>query len=125
MGKHFLKYPGKNVSTARMLRKKSTDAEKRLWSLLRNNQMGVHFRRQVPYGNYILDFFSIEAKLVVELDGSQHYSPEGIAKDKQRDGYLIRNGFKILRYQSGEVFSNIDGVIEDIYNHVQEALQPK
>ena len=52
------------------------EAERKLWSLLRNNQLGVHFRRLVPFGPYILDFLAIKAQLAVELDGSQHYAPE-------------------------------------------------
>lgn len=73
MSKYILKFPRSHVALARNLRREMTNAERKLWSLLRNNQVGVYFRRQVPFGPYILDFLLIKAKLVIELDGSQHY----------------------------------------------------
>ena len=95
-----------------------TDAERKLWSRLRNNQMGVHFRRQVPFGKYILDFFSLKAKLVIELDGSQHYTDEGLAKDAIRDAFLRENGLIVLRFSDHEFLTNTYGVMQVIYEHV-------
>ena len=106
-----------------MLRKNMTDAERILWSRLRNNQMGAKFRRQVPMGPYILDFLSIQIKLAIELDGSQHYTPTGIEKDKKRDTYLRNNGLTIFRYPVTEFLQNVDGVLDEISDYVQKRLQ--
>lgn len=122
MGKHFLKYPRKNISTARMLRKNMTDAERKLWSLLRNNQLGVKFRRQVPIGPYIVDFLAIKANLVIELDGSQHYTDEAKGNDLKRDNFQRRQGLTVLRYSDTEFLQNIDGVMQQIYEQVQRSL---
>lgn len=78
------------------LRKESTSAEKRLWARLRNNQLGVNFRRQHAIGNYIPDFCSPKAKLIIELDGSQHLEQEEY--DKERTEYLESQGYKVIRF---------------------------
>ncbi len=67
------------------MRRDQTQAEKKLWFLLRNNRLGAKFRRQVPYGCYILDFFCVKARLVIEVDGAQHYTTEGRRRDAARD----------------------------------------
>jgi len=99
-----------------------TDAERKLWSLLRGNRLGVKFRRQVPYGPYILDFYCVKARLVIELDGSQHYTPEGRRRDARRDAYLRSDGLEVLRFLNEEVFVNEEGVEQVIFERVQEAL---
>ena len=99
-----------------------TKAEKKLWSILRNNRLGVKFRRQVPYGPYILDFFCVKAHLVIELDGSQHYTRDGRKKDAVRDAYLNNDGLEVLRFSNYEMLSNEEGVEQVIYEAVQEAL---
>ena len=83
--------------------------------------MGVHFRRQVPFGKYILDFFSLKAKLVIELDGSQHYTDEGLAKDAIRDAFLRDNGLTVLRFSDHEFLTNTYGVLQVIYEQVHSA----
>jgi very-short-patch-repair endonuclease len=80
-----------------------TDAEKKLWAFLRDNQLGVKFRRQFPIGKYVLDFYSHEAKLNIELDGAHHYSDEGTRNDEERDSDLEQQGIKVLRYSNPEV----------------------
>jgi very-short-patch-repair endonuclease len=102
-----------------------TDAERKLWSLLRNNRLGVKFRRQVPYGPYILDFYCVKARLVVELDGSQHYTPEGRQRDAIRDAYLRNDGLEVVRFLNDEVFVNEEGVEQVIYEKVQDALNKR
>jgi very-short-patch-repair endonuclease len=77
-----------------------TDVERKLWSRLRSNQLGIKFRRQVPFGTYIADFMSLQEKLVVELDGSQHYQENVIQKDKIRDQYFKDEGFTVLRFSN-------------------------
>lgn len=99
-----------------------TGAERKLWSLLRNNRLGAKFRRQVPYGPYILDFYCVKARLVVEADGRQHYTPEGRKKDAERDAYLRSDGLEVLRFLNDEVLSNEEGVEQLIYEKVQVAL---
>ena len=86
---------------------------------LRNKQLGKHFRRQAPIGHYIVDFLSVDSALVVELDGSQHYTNEGMAVDKRRDAYLSSRGLTVLRLSNLEVMNNIDGVLQTIEEHVQ------
>jgi very-short-patch-repair endonuclease len=123
MNNYFLKYPKSTLDKARKLRRNITEAEKKLWRLLRYNQLGVHFRRQVPLGPYVLDFFCFQAKLVVELDGSQHYfSKIGIKSDSKRDTYLKKQGLTILRFNNKEFLRNPFGVLQVIYEHIQEEL---
>ncbi len=82
-----------NINICRRLRKSQTDAEKKLWTVLRNRQLNsIKFRRQYSIGNYILDFYSPEYKLAVEADGGQHYSEGGLQKDKNREKVLKELG---------------------------------
>jgi very-short-patch-repair endonuclease len=83
---------------ARQLRKNMTDAEKRVWAGIRRKQLkGCQFYRQKNIGNYIVDFYCPAAKLVLEIEGGQRYSENGLRKDKIRDAYLTSLGFKILK----------------------------
>jgi very-short-patch-repair endonuclease len=99
-----------------------TDAERKLWSMLRNNQLGAKFRRQVPYDLYILDFYCARAKLVIEVDGAQHYTDEGRRRDKIRDADLRSDGLEVLRFTNAEVLTKIDGVEQVIYGKIKTAL---
>jgi very-short-patch-repair endonuclease len=69
-------------------------------------------------GNYIVDFYCPSAKLIIELDGGQHYSDSGIIKDKIRDRYLNNLGFKVLRFSDNEILTNIDGVLEHLFEYL-------
>ena len=90
----------KNIGKCRFLRKNQTDAERKLWLLLRNRQLAkVKFRRQFPIDRYILDFYSPEYKLGIEADGGPHYSDEGEVKDELRAGKLAGYGIQILRFR--------------------------
>ena len=91
------------------LRKESTPAERKLWSRLRNDQLGVTFRRQHAVGNYIPDFCSPKAKLIIELDGSQHLEQEKY--DQERTKYLESHGYKVIRFWNNNVLNNIEEVI--------------
>ncbi len=98
---------------ARELRKTGTDAELLLWQRLRNRRMnGYKFRRQAPMGNYIVDFICKEARLVIELDGSQHCSQKEY--DLQRTNYLAARGYRVVRYWNNQVLQESDAVLEDI-----------
>src|SRR5574341_101011 len=121
MSKYFLKYPPGAIPKARQLRRSLTDAERKLWSLLRNNQLGVRFRRQAAFGPHILDFFSIRAKLVVELDGVQHYQKRVLDRDSRRDNFLRNHGFIILRFNNREFLRHPEAALGIIYEHIQKS----
>jgi very-short-patch-repair endonuclease len=91
------------------LRKEPTPAEAKLWSRLRNDQLGVTFRRQHAIGSYIPDFCCPKANLIIELDGSQHLEQEEY--DEQRTRYLEAQGYKVIRFWNNDVMNNIEGVI--------------
>ena len=105
-------------SKARELRKISTDVERILWSELRDNRLnGIGFRRQVPIKNYIADFACHSAKLVVELDGGQHFSEHA---DAARTAVIEARGFRVLRFSDHEMMTNRAGVLETIAAAVAE-----
>ena len=114
-----LTYSGKSVDRARRLRRESTNSEKKLWMFLRNNQLGAHFRRQAPCGPYVVDFLAVKEGIVVELDGSQHYTEKGQEADRRRDAYLQRRGLTVLRFSNVEVIKNIEGVLATIEQRVK------
>lgn len=98
---------------AQKLRRDMTKEERHLWyDFLR--QLPVTFNRQKVIGPYIADFYCGSAKLVIELDGSQHYEENGIASDAERDNYLASLGLRVLRYSNADVNHNFNGVCEDI-----------
>jgi len=117
---HFLKYPKSAIPKARALRRSMTEAEKKFWSLVRNNKLGIKFRRQVPFGPYVIDFFAFKGKVGIELDGGQHYTTDGKKYDEERDKYLSEHGIIILRFSNKEFLTNTDGVLNYIYEQVME-----
>lgn len=115
----------KNIDKCRKLRRSQTEAEKKLWSLLRNRQLaGGKFRRQFSVGNYILDFYSPEFKLGVEADGGQHYEDKGKERDEVRARELSKLGVEILRFNDNEILANIDGVFEAIQKALSRKIEP-
>ena len=100
------------------LRKESTPAEVKLWSRIRNDQLGVNFRRQHAVGIYIPDFCSPKAKLIIELDGSQHLEQEEY--DEERTKYLGSQGYKVIRFWNNDVMNNIEGVILTIVHALED-----
>lgn len=105
---------------SRELRKNMTDAERYLWSKVRMKQLNsCQFYRQRIIDNYIVDFFCPRAKLVIEVDGSQHYSDEMAEADKIRDEYMRNNGLKVLRFTDTEVLKNIEGTVEIILENLK------
>ncbi len=100
---------------SRQLRKNMTDAERRLWARIRMKQLkGCPFYRQKPIGEYIVDFFCPRAKLVIEIDGGQHFLDEVAQYDRIRDEYLSSLGLRVLRFTNSNVLTHIEGVIESI-----------
>jgi very-short-patch-repair endonuclease len=105
---------------ARLLRHNQTDAERRLWSHLRNRQLGgFKFRRQYPIAPYIVDFACLEATLVIEVDGSQHMSQTH--SDCTRDRFIERLGFRVIRFWDNDVLLRTEEVLEAIF---QELVAP-
>lgn len=97
------------------LRNNLTPAEEELWRLLRKHQLqGLKFRRQHSIGNFIVDFYCAAQKLIIEVDGAVHDSPEAVANDKLRDETLHELGFKVLRIRNDEVFLGPDKVLNKI-----------
>ena len=106
---------------SRDLRRNATDAERKLWKHLRQKQLdGIHFRRQVPIGPYFADFLSHQHKLIIELDGGQHGSPDQIDYDEERRAHLNNQGFKVLRFWNNDVMSNLEGVLTSIRVAIKE-----
>ena len=103
------------------LRKESTPAERKLWSRIRNDQLGVTFRRQHAIGNYIPDFCSPKAKLIIELDGSQHLEQQEY--DRARTEYLQLQGYRVLRFWNNDVIRDIDSVIRAIMGAIEPERQ--
>jgi len=101
------------------LRKQMTDAERKIWSRLRNKQAGAKFFRQRVIGRYICDFVSLDCGLVVEVDGSGHYQDESRRYDSKRDEYLESLGFDVLRFSNRDVLNNIEGVLEVIHERLR------
>lgn len=103
------------LEAARSLRGNMTHAEQALWHCIRRRQLGgFRFRRQHPCERFILDFYCCEVKLAVELDGGQHNTPEGIARDKVRHEILQEQGIQVIRFWNNEVFTNLEGVLQRI-----------
>ena len=99
---------------ARSLRKQSTDTERHLWYYLRANRLGYKFKRQVPIGTYIVDFVCLEKRLVIELDGGQHFDNQ--TYDMKRTAWLKAHGFNVLRFWNNDVLQQTPSVIDVIMN---------
>lgn len=107
-------------ANARRLRRTLTDAERAIWKELRAHRLnGASFRRQKPIGPYIVDFVCDAGNLIVEIDGGQHYEPQGIERDAQRDRYLAFKGYSVLRFNNHDVLTNKAGVLETITTALQ------
>jgi very-short-patch-repair endonuclease len=101
----------KRTTLARNLRRKQTDAEKKLWSALRSRKFeNSKFRRQEPIGKYIVDFVSMDRELIIELDGGQHNQQSEQEKDEARTKWLESRGFRVIRFWNNDVLLNIEGV---------------
>ena len=118
------KYNKQLVPLAKRLRKEMTKEERHLWyDFLR--VYPVRFSRQKVLGNYIADFYSAEAKLVIELDGSQHYEEGNVEKDTDRTVFLEAYGLTVIRIPNNEVNCNFRGVCEYIDAAVSQSLSQK
>jgi very-short-patch-repair endonuclease len=110
---------------AKALRLDMTDAERIIWRALRAHRLnGAAFRRQAPIGAYIVDFVCHAAKLVIELDGGQHFESKQIVHDTRRREYLATQGYRVLRFNNLEVIKNKSGVLETIAAAIGNAAFP-
>jgi very-short-patch-repair endonuclease len=108
------------------LRQNSTDAEARLWRRLKHLETrGSHFRRQMPIGNFVVDFACPAARVVIEVDGSQHGHGEVLMQDAKRTAWLEQEGYRVLRFWNNEVAQNIDQVMTAIYDALYGQAEPR
>ena len=91
-----------------------TEAEKELWNRIKERATGVCWRRQHIIGDYIVDFACLKSKLIIEVDGGYHFTPQQQAEDEMRTAYLQRMGFQVIRFTNEEVFLNIENVLNEI-----------
>ncbi|MFH1383036.1 MAG: endonuclease domain-containing protein [Chloroflexota bacterium] len=118
----MLPYNGALKQLSRLLRENMTDAEKCLWMQIRMKQLsGYQFYRQKPIDDYIVDFFCPKAKLVIEVDGSQHFSDEMIEYDRIRNKYLSSLGLRVLRFTNADIMTNSEGVLESIFENIEKS----
>ena len=111
------------IARARALRGSQTSAEHKLWQALRNRKLQHwKFRRQEPIERYIVDFVCPDAKLVIEVDGATHSTELELAKDSERTRVLEACGFRVVRLQNDDIFSNLDGVIETILAELEHRV---
>ena len=105
----------------RRLKNQMTEAEEILWNSIRRDTLGVRFRRQFGIGNYIVDFYCPSKKLVIEIDGSQHYTDDGLGYDKVRDEFIGSLRIRIIRFRNKEILKDLAGVMEKIKTVLSEA----
>jgi len=96
-----------------------TDSEMLLWSKIRGKQLkGLQFYRQKIIGNYIADFYCPKARLVIEVDGGQHYDIEKRARDRERDDSMAKSGITVLRFSNSDISQNIETVLKVIWSKI-------
>ncbi|MBQ1965414.1 MAG: endonuclease domain-containing protein [Clostridia bacterium] len=118
------KYNKDLIPTSRTLRKNMTPAEKHLWyDFLKSHPL--NFARQKVLGHYIADFYCAEAKLVIELDGKQHYTEEGLEQDAERTAFLNDHGIKVIRFTNGQIWYHFKQVCDTIDAEAQKHLKIK
>jgi very-short-patch-repair endonuclease len=106
----------KQVPTERVreLRRQRTRAERAAWYLLRSRRLGHKFRRQFPIGPYVIDFYSFELRVAIELDGGAHSQPSRMKKDRLKDAYLEKLGIRVLRLPNGLVLQDPEGFVRKV-----------
>lgn len=105
--------------SARKLRGNQTESEKLLWRRIRNRQInGYQFFRQRPIGNYIVDFYCPRAKLVVEIDGGQHFEGDNIVRDIIRDAFMKGLNLRVMRFTNLDILKNIENVLDKISREI-------
>ena len=113
------------LEMARHLRRHATPQEKKLWAALRQlRPQGLHFRRQVSIGSFVVDFACLRRKLIVEVDGGQHNEDIHAARDRARDQKLNAAGYRVLRFWNGDVSTQFESVMDTIIAHVTNDPTP-
>ena len=111
------------MDRARALRRNSTQAEQKLWALLRNRALdGLKFRRRQPLGRYIVDFVCFERRLILEIDGGQHAAQT--QRDERRTAWLQSQGFRVLRFWNNDVLGNPEGIFSEIERALSDTPHP-
>ena len=112
-------------SRARSLRRDSTNTERIIWNAVRAHRLnGASFRRQTPVGPFIVDFLCHDAKLIIEIDGGQHFEPEHQRRDTRRDSYLASKGYRVIRFSNHDVMTNRQAVFESIAGELTASPSP-
>ena len=101
------------------LRNNLTEPEKILWQRIRSKQLGTKFRRQHGIGDYIVDFYCPEKRLVIELDGDSHYNTDTQEHDRKRDDFMRSLGLQVIRFTNQDIMKNLDAVLEVIHQSIQ------
>ena len=123
---HSIDWGRGKTQASRQLRANVSDPEQKLWKFLRQKQLGgLRFRRQYPIGPYFTDFVYLPARLVIEVDGSQHGEDKHAAQDARRTAWLVRNDFRVIRFGTYEVMTNINAVIDGIEAALRDPLPQK
>ena len=116
----------KDRDKRRELRRTSPRAERLMWQQLRDRRLGGwKFRRQYGIAHYVADFYCVECRLVVELDGSSHEGEDAAEYDLNRQNYFQSLGFRVVRFQNEDIYNNINGVLETLLNFCLEATPSK
>ncbi len=110
----------KQKNTRQELRKTISIVERTLWQKIRNQQLGIKFRRQHGIGRYVADFYAPDIHLVIELDGDSHYQDGAQEYDQIRDEFMRSMGLQVLRFTNSEVMNNLDEVVLKICEYVQQ-----
>ena len=111
------------IINARKLRKNMTNAERKLWQILRHCHLGgLRFRKQAPLGHYIVDFLCCEKQLIIEIDGGQH--ADEVKYDNQRTKWLEKQGYRVVRFWNNEVLTDLEGVAEVILRECDSSPPP-
>jgi len=108
-----------NREMAIRMRKEPTEAEARMWEIVKGGKLGTKVRRQVTIGEYIADFYVPQYKIVVEIDGGYHLQPNQIEEDRKRQDWLEANGYKVIRFMNEECLNDIEKVKEILVNELQ------
>jgi very-short-patch-repair endonuclease len=111
-------------ATARRLRARQTESERKLWNVLRALPLaGTHFRRQMPIGPYVVDIACPAAKLIIEVDGAHHGEKQQADRDAQRTRWLEGEGYRVLRFWNSDLIDNESGVLEAIYAAIHGSIE--
>jgi very-short-patch-repair endonuclease len=107
---------GNAITRARRLRRNMTEGERKLWSELREFRRlyGIHVRKQAPVGPFVADFVIHQHKLAIEVDGEHHFTPEGMARDRKRDEWFASQGYRVIRFNTGELSDSFEGCIVEL-----------